>query len=196
MVGSLAIWRHYNKKIERLEKTQELFAKVNGIDEAMMWRIRRLTMYKYCSLFVALLSCGYTIKHVVSLLKKENVETQKEAPPKEESNIASSEEGVTTPTAYYYLISGSIFKYGIAGLPNDGKEHYSWTWLNEKQMAKVKNGLTEAFSNLTKGQVLFDTVSSWPGGKAATNMSWSDFDRELRNFLGNEFMLSDMARIK
>lgn len=192
-ISSLAIWRHYNKKVEQLEKTQELFARINGIDEAMMWRIRRLTMYKHCSLFVAFLSCGYTIKQVAGLLKGGETEAQEEECQKE-INPESSDEDVITPTAFYDFY-GTIFKFGIEGLPDDGKEHLTYTLiLGEEQRKLLQVELPKAFSKLTQGQILFKKGVPRLSGKARTDMSWLDFDREFRKLLGLKIIFSDMFR--
>jgi len=70
IAGSLVLWRHFGKKIERVEKLQKIFEKVRGVNHGYAERIKKLLLYKHLCLFGALLSFGYTVKQVAGILKE------------------------------------------------------------------------------------------------------------------------------
>ncbi len=89
IAGSVVLWRHFGKKIEKIERLQKVFEKVRGIDHGYAERIKKLLLYKHLCLFGTLLSFGYTVKQVAGILKKalEEVQVRKEAEVLEEDRV-------------------------------------------------------------------------------------------------------------
>ena len=113
-VGGFFVRRYFSKELEKLEKMQNIFVKLGKVDDANDLRIKKLTRYKYFSLYASLLGFGYVVKQVAGRLKEiaekkalEERESEKIEEPilrGVEESVGENEEAVTDAAEIYELV--------------------------------------------------------------------------------------------
>ncbi|MCK4517138.1 hypothetical protein KAT92_00040 [Candidatus Babeliales bacterium] len=182
--GSLVLWRHFDKEVKKLEKIQSLFAKMRGIDKTTSQRIKKLTLYKYFSLFVVILSCGYTIKQaglwikdVAEKMKDERNSNEEEDDPSDwkldDVSFKFSYDN-DTPACFFCKRIGKIFVYGIHA--NTESPDYIRCFIpleNSKQAKEIKTLWLNTMAKLSSKSNEISIKNVW-------DVFQADFEQQLK----------------
>ena len=168
-IGSLVLWRYLNKKIKHLERTQIAFEKMKRFENSadIDKRIKKLTRYKYFSLFAAFLSFGYTINKAIKFVKSfEPIEGGYEPM---EGGLELVEEGFEPEEENFELVEGG----------------WEWNKKNCKQWGDnmaagfpCKDGKEISFFYELKDQVFSYGVDRWRRTKQETTISLKNHNKE------------------
>ncbi|MCK4517499.1 hypothetical protein KAT92_01890, partial [Candidatus Babeliales bacterium] len=189
-VGAFVLWRHFDKKIAALEKVKKVFEKVTGVDRVHAHKIKILVRYKYYSLFVALLGCGYTFGQVMSWMM-DDVKRETEKEDLSESSVATLDDVLEQPveiedtghavaddlistTEVVWLPGkiGSVFYYSMNKKYDRGSRNWLAFGCTKKQLEDDQTGA--AINSFDAALRAF----SWEGERSAREV-WQEFKAEF-----------------
>ncbi|MCK4518019.1 hypothetical protein KAT92_04535 [Candidatus Babeliales bacterium] len=214
IVGSIVLWRHLDKKIKHLERTQIFLEQMKRFENSanLDKRIKKLTRYKYFSLFAALLSLGYTINKAIKFAKSfEPVEDELE-PEKESRKPAKAERKLNKKSyeqwgdsratrftcrngldvIFFYERNDQNFSYGMKNISHKIVEKYdNLTRRNEKvvyQKNKIANQRKLELDNENQSKKM---ISAWLEAwkqiasqqcKLSQKHTWEAFEQNFNNY--------------
>jgi len=172
-VGALASWWYFGKELKKVEKLQEVFAKMNKADPTHMQRLKKFVKYKTAALVIALFSFGYTLRQIAGIFKDKWVQealSSTDLDPigpvecdEEVISYTQLKDGKTQESKHivFYRISGSIITYGVNN--DDGILFYdSHLQVNDDTLiSSVKDVYNSSIREMRSNDIPKSMVGVW-----------------------------------